>query len=127
VAAIEIDASQLVTLAADLGKASAEVTRRMPAAVDKGAQNLEKTMRADADKSRHFRFSQAINYDTRGGLGFYEAEIGPEKGSPGSIANIAYFGSSRGGGTVRDPSAALAEEAPRFEQAIADLANGVLW
>lgn len=124
---MDIDTSELLRLAADLGKAPAEVTRGMPAVVNKGALNIKNTMRADAAGSRHFRFARAINYDTRQGMGFYEAEIGPEKGSPGSIANIAYFGGARGGGTVRDPSAALAEEAPRFEQAITDLAGGVLW
>lgn len=121
-AGIDIDVSELRAFAAELGKAAGAVTREMPAVVTKGAVNIKNTMRADAEKSRHFRFSRSINYDTRGGLGFYEAEIGPQKGRPGSIANIAYFGGARGGGTVRDPREALNEELPNFEKALADLA-----
>ena len=89
--------------------------------------------------------ARTISYDVRtGGWGdtaAIEAEIGPDKerkggrsrgermdgvrfnqgdflgsdGSAASLANIAYFGSSRGGGgTVRDPQSALDAETDEF-------------
>ena len=55
------------------------------------------------------------------------AEIGPKKGSPGSLANIAYFGASRGGGgQVPDPEGALLAELPVLEKYLAEiLAEGL--
>ena len=54
-------------------------------------------------------------------------EVGPRKGKPGSIANIAYFGGANGGGgTVPDPRGALEAEAPRFEKALTDLVGEIL-
>jgi hypothetical protein len=62
------------------------------------------------------------------GIGIIEAEIGPHSGpgQPGAIANVGYFGTSRGGGTVPDPQGALDAEAPRLESAIGDLLGGIL-
>ena len=51
------------------------------------------------------------------------AVIGPEKGAPGSLANVAYFGTSRGGGTVADPEDALQEEADAFVEHFAAMAE----
>ena len=63
--------------------------------------------------SRHFgQVASAISYDLQDRAGSVEAVIGPTKGSPGSLGNIAYFGTSRGGGTVPDPMGALEKEAP---------------
>jgi hypothetical protein len=58
-----------------------------------------------------------------------EAEIGYDKaaGSAAALAGIAIFGSSRpGGGTVRNPQAALADEAQGFERALEATLDGLL-
>ena len=51
-------------------------------------------------------------YEIQDRAGSIELVAGPTKGSPGSLANIAYFGTSRGGGTVPDPRGALDAETP---------------
>jgi len=97
------------------------------------------------------QIAPTIDYDIHGGqifgVGVIEAEIGPNKeraggrsrgqritgvrfnaadfrggdGNAAPLANIAYFGSARGGGTVPDPQGALDAETPKFLKALADL------
>lgn len=123
--AITFDSSELRALSADLTKAGSEIDGKVGAVVSKGAVNIKAQMRMEMYASTHFRgVGSSISYDIHGGdmfgVGVIEAEIGPETGtgSPGSLANIAYFGSSRGGGTVPDPIGALNAELPRFEAAL---------
>lgn len=120
-------------MSADLRQVDERLGRHVVPVVLKGANNVKATMRRDAEASTHFRsIAGSISYDTHqtsfGGVGVFEAEIGPssEAGSPGNLANIAYFGTSRGGGTVRDPQAALDEEQPKFERAMTELLGGLL-
>lgn len=131
-AKIEFDTSELNALAADLTQAPAELDGKILPVVEKGALNIKNQLVSEMRSSRHFKgVARGISYDIHGGQmfgrGVIEAEIGPTKGSPGSLANIAYFGSSRGGGgTVPDPQGALDAETPRFEQALGDLIEGLL-
>lgn len=81
----------------------------------KGAMNLKKDLQSQMSRSRHFKgITSSITFDHDG----LTAEVGPEKGagSGGALANIAYFGSSRGGGTVEAPEEALAREMPNLEK-----------
>ena len=130
---ISIDTSQVRELAADMSRFPEQLNRWVIPVVEKGALNIKNQMRADASDSAHFRgMASAISYDMVfggfGDAGTYEAQIGPssEPGSPGNLANIAYFGTSRGGGTVPDPVTALQAEAPGFEQALAALMDELL-
>lgn len=105
--------------------------KQVRAVVSKGALNIKKDQRAAARKSKHFKgFASAISYDMRSagafGGGVIEAEIGPTKGKPGSLGNIAYFGTSRGGGTVEDPSVALDTEGPKFNSALEKIMGNLL-
>lgn len=119
---VSIDASEVRELAADMRQVHSRLSQHVRPVVEKGALNIKNDLQAEMRKSRHFGVvAPAISYDIEGG-DKYEAEIGPTKGSPGSLANIAYFGTSRGGGTVEDPSGALEREAPKFADALADLA-----
>ena len=98
--------------------------------IERGANNIKRQLRDEMGQSRHFKqVAQAISYDMRSGGafggGFVEAEIGPTKGSPGSLANIAYFGTSRGGGTVADPRGALEAEMPNLEKFLGDFAEDI--
>lgn len=102
--------------------------KRVEAVTHRGANNIKRQQQAEMRASKHFgAVAGAISYDLRtgGGFGggFVEAEIGPTKGAPGSLANIAYFGGSRGGGTVPDPSVALEAEEPKFNRALEDLTD----
>jgi hypothetical protein len=72
-----------------------------------------------------------IGYDLKehgfGGDAVIEAEIGPSPGGSGSLAGIAYFGTSRaGGGTVRNPEDAMLEEAPNFYEFAFKATEGLL-
>lgn len=121
---MQVDASDFRAFAGELTQRGASIGRDVRQVVSKGALNVKNQLRAEAQASKHFRgFASGITYEMRGNAHYSEALIGPEKGKPGSLANIAYFGTSRGGGTVPDPMLALEAEAPGFEQALADLAG----
>jgi len=132
VAKIEFDTSELNAFAADLTQAPAELDGKILPVVEKGALNIKNQLVSEMRSSKHFKgVAGGISYDIHGGQmfgrGVIEAEIGPTKGSPGSLANIAYFGGARGGGgTVPDPQGALDAEIPKFEQALGDLIEGLL-
>lgn len=124
---MSVDAGDLGELARDLRRIPASMAPKMRGVVQKSCLNTKVTMRADVRKSEHFTgkkkpgLDASIDYDTKilefGGDAVIEGEVGPNKArSPAaSIANIAYFGSSKpGGGTVRNPEDAMLEEAPNF-------------
>ena len=129
--AIDFDTSELRALSADLTKAGEAVQGKAYGVVSKGAVQIKAQMRMEMYASKSFRgIGSSISYDIGGvdlggGSGAIEAVIGPESGpgSAGNLANIAYFGSSRGGGTVPDPIGALNAELPRFEAALAKIAG----
>lgn len=127
-AAVQVDVSELRTLARDLERIPDKVQRGVRPVVSKGALNVKQEMQMDLASSQHFRgITFSVNYDikvTRDGV---EAEIGPDKSKyGGALANVAIFGTSRGGGTVPDPSVALRAEADRFEDALGALFEGLL-
>jgi hypothetical protein len=127
--AVSIDASEVLALAKDIAGTQGRIVPEMRASVSRGALNVKKAMQADLAASRSFKgIASSVSYDLTGNNTFSQAEVGPsaESGSPGNLANIAYFGGSRGGGTVRDPAKPLEEEAPRFYEAIEALAGKVL-
>lgn len=95
----------------------------------RGAMQIKKQMQAEMGGSAHFKgATPSIDFDMFDAGTTVEAEIGPKVGSgeSGGLGSIAYFGNSRGGGTVPDPQGALDAEAPRVEKAIADLMGGLL-
>lgn len=120
-----IDASEARALAEDFRRVPDQLARHAKPIVEKGASNIKDQLRDEMGRSRHFRAAKSITYDLLDGG--YTAEIGPTKTGAGPIANIAYFGGSNGGGgTVPDPRGALDAEAPRFAQALSDLAAELL-
>lgn len=126
-AGASFDSSEVRRLAADLSQAGARVTPAVRAVVGKGALNIKNKMVEEMRASTHFKgVARAISYDVKGNASFSEAEIGPTKGSPGSLANVAYFGTPRGGGTVPDPQLALEAEMPNFERFINAAIEGSL-
>lgn len=124
------EGKEFYDFAAVLDAAGAATENQVRNVVNQSALRIKTAMRNDMAKSRgggrgFLPVTTSIDYDIRGGTLFggnvVEAEIGPQKGSPGSLANIAYFGTSRGGRTVRDPGEALNDEAPNFERALAEV------
>jgi len=127
-----IDTSELREIAADMRQVDSRLARWVRPVVERGASNVKDDMRRAAEESNHFAIARAISYDMHdrgfGAVGEYAAEIGPRKGSPGSLANIAYFGGANGGGgTVEDPQAAADRELPNFMNALADLAEEMVF
>lgn len=132
-AAMEFDTSELRALAADLTAAGSGISARARKVVEHGAVNIKGQMRREMQASPHFKgTARAIDFDVHAaelfGVGAIEAEIGPKVGSgeKGGLGSIAYFGSSRGGGSVPDPQGALDAEAPNFQRALEDLIGGIL-
>lgn len=124
---VSFDVSGLRSLSSDLGRVPGSVQRGVRPVVSKGALNIKRQLQNEMGGSAHFgQIKSAISYDIKVDGSGVEAEIGPRKGAPGSLANIAYFGGSRGGGTVPDPSGALNAEASKFETALGALMDGVL-
>ncbi|RGT66351.1 hypothetical protein DWX12_09210 [Bifidobacterium pseudocatenulatum] len=85
------------------------VARRalISASVKKGAQNVKNSIRDDLNGSGNAAFRRIpISYTLQESAGRITAEIGPTKGGAGSLANIAFFGTARGGGTHQSTSTA---------------------
>lgn len=124
---VEIDTSEVRQFAVDATRLPGELSRWLRPAVSKGALNIKRALQQDLEQSgnagiRHV--ARSISYDLIDGGNAVEAEIGPDKPS-GALANIAYFGTSRGGGHTRDPIEALNEESEAFQKAIADIVEDI--
>ena len=124
---VDLDMSEVRELAVDMTRVDARLTRHLMPVVRKGAVNIKDAMQADLRKSSNKGFqyvATTVSYDELdGGFG---AEIGPTKPA-GALANIAFFGSSRGGGTVREPKYALADEEPNFIRELEKVAEGLVF
>ena len=125
--AVTTDTSELRAFGVDLRRAAASALPEVRAVVQRGALAIKTQMQSEMRESAHFRqVASAISYDTTISPSGVEAEIGPRRGAPGSLANIAYFGSSRGGGTVPDPQGALDAEVPTFERYVLEVVTKAL-
>jgi len=125
------DTSDQDKLSRDFLAVPALMVPKVRGVVAKSAVNTKKIMQADARKSSSFKkVAPTIDYDLKvhefGGDGVIEAEIGPSGGGAASLAGIAYFGTSRGGGTVRNPEDAMLEEAPNFYEYAYRATEGLL-
>lgn len=130
---MSVDAREVFEFAAILDGAGDVVQKDAEAVVSKGALNIKNHMRSKMQGSQHFKpAAHTISYDIRTvgafGGGIIEAEIGPGSGpgNPGALSNIAYFGTSRGGGTVEDPQVALDAEIPKFTSALSKIIGDAL-
>ena len=122
------DVSEVEEFAIDLGRSGGKVLREVERSVFKGAMAIKRDMARELQSSRHFRpIAKSVDFDIESRPNGVEAEIGPKSGpgEPGNLANIAYFGTSRGGGTV-DFLKPFEEEKPRFEQAIREVLRDIL-
>lgn len=127
---IDIDDSDARSLIRELDILGRNLPREVAAVTEKAAVGVKGDMQDDMRASAHFKgVAPSISYDLIITPGFAESEIGPVSGPGGrrgDLASIAYFGGVHGGGgTVRDPVHAAAEEAPRFERALDYLLNGL--
>lgn len=91
---------------------------------------IKRQLRNEMGRSSYFKgVTPSIDFEDIQSLTEFGIVAGPRKGGmfPGDLANIAYFGGSRGGGgTVPDPKGALEEEAPKFMAALLDIAGRLM-
>ena len=108
-------AAELRALAANLGKVAGGALDDVDAVLKRGAQNVKNEMQADVRGSRHFKgMAGSITYDSHYLLGRARYVVGPDKSRRGgSLGNIYYFGTSRGGGSG-DIEKPLRSEEPRL-------------
>ena len=95
-----IDTGQVKDLAKALAAAPLRSHALVAAAVKHGAQNIKQSVSEDLQSSRNHAIRRIrIHYDMKERGPVVEADIGPEQGGASSLANIAFFGTSRGGGS----------------------------
>ena len=121
------DISGLNELVADLTAAPGKAQRKVDAVVKKGAVNVKNDWRQRASGLRHAPlYPNSITFSAGWKAGAYEAEIGPDKELPqGPLGNLIELGSANNAPHGNDIAARDAE-APRFEKAMGDLADGLL-
>lgn len=92
---VSFDFSDLVAFTADLGRASAEVTRNAQKAVSVTAQKVRDEARKTITGLPHAKhYPRSISYDMHYSLKQIGAEVGPDKDGPqGALGNILEFGS----------------------------------
>lgn len=122
--------SELRQLATNLGRIGGGAVKDVDAVLKKGVQNIKTEMQADLGSShsawakanpRGFRvISRSITYESYYLPGRARYVVGPDKAKGGALANIYYFGTSRGGGSG-DIDKPLRTEEPRTMSALAAL------
>lgn len=95
-----IDVSQVTALAQKLAAAPLKKRALVAAAIKKGAQNIKEAVTDDLQGSSNGAIARIpIAYEMKDMGVMVEADIGPREGGAGELANIAFFGTSKGGGT----------------------------
>ena len=115
--------AELRQLSQNLGKIAGSAVKDVDDVLKKGAQNVKSEMQADVSRSPHFKgMAGSISYDSHYLPGRARYVVGPDKSRRGgSLGNIYYFGTSRGGGSG-DIEKPLRSEEPRLMSALEALA-----
>ena len=116
--------AEFTKLAHDLGRIAGSAVKDVDAVLKKGAQNVKTEMIGDVSGSKHFYgMAGSISYDSHYSPGTARYVVGPDKSRRGgSLGNIYYFGTSRGGGSG-DIEKPLRSEGPRLQSALEALAE----
>lgn len=116
--------AELRQLATNLGRIAGSAVKDVDEVLKKGVQNIKTEMQADVSGSAHFKgMAGSISYESHYLPGRARWVVGPDKGRRGgSLGNIYYFGTSRGGGSG-DIDKPLRTEEPQTMSALADLAT----
>lgn len=85
---VEFDFSELLKLAADLGKAPDRVKENARKAIQVTATNIKADWRQAANRTGLGRYSADITYDTKITADGVQAEIGPTIGDSGSFGFV---------------------------------------
>ena len=95
-----VDTSEVKEFAAKLQAAPERKRRRVSMIVKKAAQNVKNETRADLTSSGNAAFRHIpISYEVQDRGSVVEADVAPDDGGAGNLANLAFFGTAKGGGT----------------------------
>lgn len=123
----KIDMSEVRSLAADMSGVDSRLSRHLIPVVRRGGVNIKRAMQEDLRKSRNRGFKKVANTVSFDEIdNGYGVEVGPTT-PDGALENIAYFGSYKGGGTVRDPWHALEDEYPNFVRELENVAETLVF
>ena len=129
-AQVLLDMAEVDLFAAELKGVPSVLSRHAVPVLKRFAQDVKTDMQTDFRSSGNRGFQKIANQvrydDITAGAGGYETEVGVDKGGAGNLANIAVFGTSKGGGTHPHPAQIAASHAPAFEKALADAATEIL-
>lgn len=123
---VDIDMNEVRSFAADMMEASQRVVDQVPRVVERGGFNIKSQLQEDLRGSGNagFRYvASTVSYDMLNQR--FTVEVGPSKPA-GALANVAFFGTYKGGGTVAPPETALAKEEPNFLRELERLAGDFL-
>ena len=111
--------AELRQFAISIGRVVDGAYKDVDAVISRGALNMKTEMMADASGSAHFKgMAGSITYEHENTGSLIRRVVGPDKGRRGgALGNIAYFGTSRGGGTL-DIEKPLNSEEPRVLSAM---------
>ena len=94
------ETSAVKAVAANLQAAPERTRRRVSRIVKKAAQNVKTDTRADLTSSGNAAFRHIpISYEMHDRGSVVEADVAPDDGGAGDLANLAFFGTAKGGGT----------------------------
>lgn len=121
------DFSDFLRLADDLSKAGEKLPGEVRKVVKKSAQNIKDATRAGVSGHPSWgSLAATVSYGLAGNAHYSAAQVGYEDRGQGELAGIAEFGSAR-----KAPNPALvpavAEEEPRFFDALTKAAGDALW
>lgn len=94
----------------------------------KGGLNIKQAWAADLGSSSQAATrvaGRSVRFETKAQGEVSEVEVGPTKPA-GAFANVAIWGTSRGGGTHTDPSSFLEAEAPAVEEYLGKILENLL-
>lgn len=129
-ASMHFDMAELDEFAADLERVPQELSRHAMPVLKRYAQDVKNAQQEDFRESSNQAIrgiAGKVSYDDISeGAGGYETEVGIDKGSHGNLANIAIFGTWKGGGTHMHPSFHAMENYDAYVKALGDMAEEIL-
>ena len=127
---INMDMSEVVSFAAELEGVPQALARHAIPVLKRFAQDVKTDMQTDFRSSGNRGFQKIANFvrydDITPGAGGYETEVGVDKGGAGSLANLAVYGTPKGGGTHPRPDQIAVWHQPAYEKSLQDMAAEIL-
>ena len=123
---VTVDASELTAFGRRVAAAHAMASVKVAQAVKKGAQNVKEGVISDLQTSSNYAISRiGIGYEMGSTGTTIYADVSPRDGGASDLANIAFFGTAKGGGTHWFYQFAE-QELPTLAEYVGDAADDLL-